>query len=329
MPDEAVGQYANEPPVACQLSLEALTNDGWQSFPARIADLTRQELWVRVDRKLAEPLDPGRSVRLLVRHPERPTQIAETLVLWHIGKTGNMVVLKRPGLWDPPSRREHMRARLAVPVYLRADEESDPVPATTIDIGVGGLFCLATMDLRIGQRIDVAVQLTPGQTFECEAEVARLDVDPDDPMGMQLKVGLHFLGLNTEGQVSLAEVIVSLARDVDDKFVPRPWREDLDGLLPFDAGDRNEAEAMLGLGLDASGSGSAEFDWMAHEAIGFEPTGFDSIGLIGVASDRVEDAPPPADHVEVAQCLALIPFVPADRAEVEPESRRTRRRRAG
>ena len=235
--------YANEPTIETELRLEMLSDDGWQSHRASIADLTRSELWVALDGRLAAPLDPGRSVRLVLNHPKRPTQVAETVVLWHIGRTGNMVVLKRPRLWDPPSRRDHRRVNLAVPVYLKADEKSEPVPTTSSNIGVGGLFVSAAMDLRIGQRLDVAVQLVPDRAFECQAEVARLDEDPDDPLGLQLMVGLHFLDLTSEEQASLAEDIARLARDVDANFVPRPWRPGEDELLVHvDVGPRDDGE---------------------------------------------------------------------------------------
>ena len=230
MPGDAVGQHDNEPTIGSRLTIEALTDDGWRSYPAWVADLTERELWVALEQGLAGSLDPGRSVRLVISHPEGPAQVADTVILWHIGKTGNLVALKRPRLWDPPSRREHTRVKLAFPVYLRADESSEPVPATSTDIGVGGLFCLAAMDLRIGQRIDAAIQIAPDCTFECQAEVARLDEDPDDPFGLQLMVGLHFLDMTSEDQASLAETVVRLARDADDDFVPRPWRHEADDL---------------------------------------------------------------------------------------------------
>jgi hypothetical protein len=219
-----VGHYDHEPIIASPLTVEVLTDDGWQPCPAWIVDLRRQELWVELDHGLAEPLDPGRTVRLVVSHPKLPTQIAETEVLWHIGKKGRVAVLKRPRLWDPPSRRDHMRARLAVPLYLKANEGSEPVPATLTDIGAGGLLCVAAMDLRIGQRLDVAVQLTPDRTFECQAEVARLAEDPNDSLGFRLVVGLQFLELTRKEQASLARTVADLARDVDASFVPRPWR---------------------------------------------------------------------------------------------------------
>jgi hypothetical protein len=226
--------------------VEALTDDGWQSCPAWIVDLTRQELWVELDHGLAEPLDPGRSVRLVISHPNIPTQTAETVVLWHIGRTGKVAVLKRPRLWDPPSRREHMRARLAVPLYLKADEGSESVPATLIDIGAGGLLCVAAMELRIGQRLDVAVQLAPNRTFACQAEVARLDEDPNDPLGFQLMVGLQFLELSRDEQTWLARSVADLARDVDASFVPRQWLpEAVDMVVPVDVNRESDETGLV------------------------------------------------------------------------------------
>jgi len=232
-----VGSFDHEPTVASPLTVEALTDEGWHSYPAWIVDLTRQELWVQLEHGLAASLDPGRSVRLAISHPERPTQLAETVVLWHIGKTGSVVALKRPLLWEPPSRRGHSRARLAVPVYIRSEDSSEPVPATSVDIGVGGFFCVVAMELRIGQRVDVSVQLTPNHPFECQAEVARLDEDADDPMGLQLSAGLQFLDLTHQDQAYLADAIARLSRDVDADFVPRPWRPGADGLPDLPVGN--------------------------------------------------------------------------------------------
>jgi hypothetical protein len=83
-----VSQYDQEPTIATQVTLETLSGDEWHAHPAVIADLTRQELWVAIDSKLGEPLAPGRPVRLVLRHPNRPTQTADTIVLWHIGRNG-------------------------------------------------------------------------------------------------------------------------------------------------------------------------------------------------------------------------------------------------
>ena len=240
--------YAEEPTSGTQLTVEVLTDNGPETHRASIADLTRQELWVALDKRVAEPLDPGRTVRLVLSHPSRPTQVADTIVLWHLGKTGNIVVLKRPGFWDPPSRREHMRVRLAVPVYLRADDSLDAVPTTSVNIGVGGVFCTAAMDLRVSQRLDITIQLTPDETFECQGEVARLDPDPNDPVGMQLMAGLHFLDLTADEQLYLAELVSRLGSDVDDNFVPRCWLPGADPLLVHipvatDEGDLEEETA--------------------------------------------------------------------------------------
>lgn len=219
-----VTEYDQEPTIATQVSLETLAGDEWHSHPAVIADLTRQELWVAIDHQLGDPLDPGRHVRLVLRHPNRPTQTADTVVLWHIGRNGAVVVLKRPRLWDPPSRREHSRVRLSIPLYLRADEGADPVPAMSTNVSVGGVFCIAELPVMVAQRVDASLQLTPATTFDCQAEVVRVDKDPDDPSGRQRLIGLHFLGLGQEDQASLAQALAELAEDVDDEFVPRAWR---------------------------------------------------------------------------------------------------------
>lgn len=219
-----MGPTGEEPTIATRVTLETLEGDRKVSHPATIADLTRNELWVAIDKQLTHQLDPGRQVRLVLEHPKRPTQTADTIVLWHLGKNGNVVVLKRPLLWDPPSRREHSRVTLSVPVYLRADEGAAPVPTMSTNISVGGMFCVAAIDLIVMQTVDVAIQLTPNQVFDCKAEVARIDKDPEDPTGTSRLIGLKFLGLAQDDQAALASTLAELASDVDVNFVPRPWR---------------------------------------------------------------------------------------------------------
>jgi hypothetical protein len=219
-----VGQYPEEPTIATEVILETLAGEKWQSHRAVIADLTRRELWVAIDRRLGSPLDPGQPVRLVLRHPNRPTQTANTIVLWHIGRNGAVAVLKRPRLWDPPSRRDHSRVRLSVPVYLKVDEYADPVPVMSTNVSVGGVLCLGEVPLRIGQRVDASVQLTPAHVFDCQAEVIRVDEDPDDPLRRQRFIGLHFLDVARDDQASLAQLLSKVAGDVDDDFVPRAWR---------------------------------------------------------------------------------------------------------
>jgi hypothetical protein len=92
------------------------------------------------------------------------------------------------------------------------------------NVGVGGVFCLASLPVQVAQRVDASLQLTPARTFDCQAEVVRIDKDPDDPTGSQRLIGLHFLDVTQESQASLAEALAELAEDVDDDFVPRAWR---------------------------------------------------------------------------------------------------------
>jgi len=219
-----VSPYEAEPRIATEVTLETLTGDEWHSHPAVIADLTRHELWVAIDREVGEPLDPGRPVRLVLRHPSRPTQTAETIVLWHIGRNGSVVSLKRPRLWDPPSRREHARVQLSIPVYIRTDDDADPLPSMTTNVSVGGIFCVTEIAIQVAQRVDVSLQLTPARHFDCQAEVVRVAKDPADPSGRQRLIGLHFLDVSQEHQAALAQILTELALDVDEEFVPSVWR---------------------------------------------------------------------------------------------------------
>ncbi len=238
-----MNERVEEPTIATQVTLETMEGDAKHCHQASIADLTSKELWVEIGRP-APALDPGKQVRIVLTHPDRPTQTADTIVLWHLGKTGNMVVLKRPTLWDPPSRREHARVKLAVPVIVRPHEDGEAVQTTSINISVGGVCCAAALDLIVTQRVGLSIQLTPHQAFDYKAEVARIDVDPDDPAGARRLVGFKFLDLTFEDRAALARALAELAGDVDVNAIPRPWRPD--AFVPA------EAEAEAGGDLAAS-----------------------------------------------------------------------------
>lgn len=217
-------EYAGEPTVPDRVVLETLSGEKWQPHKANIANLTRHEVWIGVEKPLGKLLHPERRVRLVLRRPDGGTQTAETIVLWHIGLDGLVVVLMRPKVWDPPSRRAHSRARLAIPVVLRPDGDGSEVLARTTNISVGGIYCLADIGVPEGQAVGASVRLTPTESFDCRAEVVRLEADALDPAGRQMVIALKFLDLAEEDQARLATGLAALAEDVDENYVPLSWR---------------------------------------------------------------------------------------------------------
>ncbi len=216
--------HADEPQVPHRVTLEIQTVRGWRAHEATFTNLTRHEVWIGIDESLGDALKPEKRVRLVLRSPDGGTQTAETIVLWHIGVDGKVVVLMRPKLWDPPSRRAHSRARLTIPVYLASDDDSPPVPAWTTNVGVGGVYCVADVPIEVGRKLPLSLRLTPAESFECRAEVVRVDQDTDDPTGRQVVIALRFLDLGEDDQARLAVALAALADDVDGDFVPQPWR---------------------------------------------------------------------------------------------------------
>jgi hypothetical protein len=218
-----VTQYAEEPTIPNRVTLETLSGEEWQPHTATIANLTRHEVWIGIDEPLGELLHPERRVRLVLGRPDGGTQTAETIVLWHIGSDGLVVALMRPNLWDPPSRRAHSRARLAIPIDLHHSEDAPPVPARTTNVGVGGVYCLTDVAVPVGHKLPVSLRLTPAHSFDCRAEVVRVDQDTEDPSGRQVVIALQFLELTEDDQARLASSFASLADDVDANHVPRVW----------------------------------------------------------------------------------------------------------
>ena len=217
-------QYAEEPIIANRVTLETKSGDGWQSHPAAIANLTRNELWIRIEESLGEIVNPGSPVRLALSRPGGVVQRAETTVLWRIGVGGLLVILMRPTLWDPPSRRGHSRARLAIPASLRPDGGARPLSARTTNVSVGGFFCVSDGPVAAGCQLPVSLRLTPIESFDCRAEVVRAEGNPDDPTGRQTVLAFRFMDLTQDDEARLASALVTLTDDVDEDYVPLPWR---------------------------------------------------------------------------------------------------------
>lgn len=219
-----MAERVDEPAIPNRISIETLSGEDWLPHKAAIVDLTRHEVWIGIDEPLGEALSPERRVRLVLPRTDGGTQTAETIVLWHIGTEGTVVALLRPTIWDPPSRRAHSRTRLTIPVYLRPDDDAGPVPAWTTNIGVGGVYCLTDVRVPVGHKLPVSLRLTPENSFDCDAEVVRVDEDTDDPTGRQVVIALRLLELTEDRQASLASGVAALADDVDEDFVPLAWR---------------------------------------------------------------------------------------------------------
>jgi hypothetical protein len=216
-------RLSDEPAIPTRVTLEMWTDDGWQPHPAVIANLTRTEVWVRSDEPLGEAVHPRQPVRIVLRRGDGGVRTAETCVLWHIGLDDMLIVLQRPALWDPPSRRSHSRARLAIPVHLFPDGRSR-LSARTTNIGVGGFYCVANGAIDAGQRVPVSIRLTPAESFDCLAEVVRVERDGQDEGGRTVELAFRLLELAREDQARLAEALVALSEDVDDNDVPAAWR---------------------------------------------------------------------------------------------------------
>jgi len=216
-------QYSAEPSITTRVSLETKSGDGWQPHPALIANLTRHEVWIQIEESLGEAVYPERPVRLVLSQPDG-VKTAETSVLWHIGLDGKLVALLRPNIWDPPSRRAHSRARLSIPVSLSPSGDMPPLSARTTNVGVGGFYCVSDGPVPDGSQLPVSLWLTPSESFDCQAEVVRSEANPDDPTGRQAVIAFRFLDLSMDAQAHLASSLVALTDDVDESYVPLPWR---------------------------------------------------------------------------------------------------------
>jgi hypothetical protein len=216
--------YSDEPAILDRVTLEILSDGDWLAHTATIANLTHDEVWLGIQEPLGDLVEPERAVRIVVNEAGRGTLTAETTIVRHVGSGGLVIVLARPEAWNFTSRRANSRARLAIPAYLRPLDIAAPVAARTTNIGVGGFHCISDIPIAVGHRLPVTLFLTPLHPFDCQAQVVRLEDDPDDPSGRHFVAAFRFLDLSEDDEAIIAEALVALAGENDSEVVPRAWR---------------------------------------------------------------------------------------------------------
>lgn len=217
-------EFSHEPTIPTRVTLDVMTDNGWESHPAVIANLTRGDVWVQLDPPQIILLPRGHKVRLVVSRAEGGVKTGESSILARVDGANPMLVVARPPIWDPPSRRQHSRAWICIPASLRPDPEGPVRRARTTNLGVGGFHCVSDGPMSPGAEMPVSLWLAPGDPFHCRVEVVRVDANPDDETGRQVVLGCRFLDLTEEAQHKLAAALVTLGEDVDEQFVPSVWQ---------------------------------------------------------------------------------------------------------
>jgi hypothetical protein len=216
-------EHPGEPAILDRIVLETASGDEWLPHLATIANLTPEEVWVGLEDRLGGLFEVGGVVRLTLDQPSDDELAAVTTVLRHVGADGRVIVLARPESWDFPSRRANSRAKLAIPAYLHPADDAPTVSARTTNLGVGGFHCLSDIPIAVGNRLPVSLQLTPVSQFDCQAQVVRLEDDPEDPSGRLMVVAFRFLDLSEDDEATIAGAILALAGDVDAEAAPKAW----------------------------------------------------------------------------------------------------------
>ena len=219
-------EFSNEPAVRDRVTLETKAGPQTLVDRATIANLTTEEVWVVFGKAVGEHLATGSEVRIVLARPLRGSLAADTTVRRLVGDSGRIVALWRPQSWASNSRRANSRVRLAIPAYLRPDDEGTVVPARTTNISVGGFHCVTDLPISVGHKMAVSLMLTPTSALDCRAQVVRLNDDPDDPSHRQLVVAFRFVDLSAAEEALVAEALVALSDETDASAVPVAWHSD-------------------------------------------------------------------------------------------------------
>ena len=99
------------------------------------------------------------------------------------------------------------------------------IPVRTTNISQGGFLCLTNAALELGTVLHVRVQLTPHESLDCRAQVARVDdlADADPPTSAVL-VAFRFVDLGATRELQLQRALADLGADLDAAGVPHAYR---------------------------------------------------------------------------------------------------------
>lgn len=216
-------ESSNEPEVKDTVTLETCDGPRTVVDQATIANVTAEEIWVVVGKAAGERLVAGTEARIVLVRSQDTAVAADTSVRRQVGNSGRLVALRRPDGWLSHSRRSNGRARLAIPAYLHPDAEGSVVPARTTNLSVGGFHCVTALPISVGRQLDVSLMLTPTSSFDCRAQVVRLNDDPDDPSRHQLQVAFRFVDLSAAEEALVAEALAALDDETDATAGPAAW----------------------------------------------------------------------------------------------------------
>jgi c-di-GMP-binding flagellar brake protein YcgR len=197
------------PAIRDRARLEAQVNSDQIEIDGTVANVTPEELWVGVDASHRAHLLSLSSVRIVLIRFGQDMAWADTQFRRLVGTGGRVAVLWRPASWSSDQRRVHSRVDLRLPAYIQPTGPQAVGSAWTTNLSVSGFHCITNLPLELGLRYGVSLAVSPLTKISCEAQVVRIDEDPEDPEG-KLLVAFKFLELTEADEVELAVALAAL-----------------------------------------------------------------------------------------------------------------------
>jgi c-di-GMP-binding flagellar brake protein YcgR len=195
------------PAIRDRARLEAQVKADPISIDATVANVTPEELWVGVYPLHSVHLPRLSAVRIVLVRFDQDTAWADTRFRRMVGTGGRVVALWRPASWLSDQRRVHSRVDLRLPAYIQPTGLVAVGSAWTVNLSVGGFHCITDLPLELGMRYGVSLALSPLTRLSCEAQVVRIDEDPEG----KLLVAFKFLDLTEADEAQLAVALAALA----------------------------------------------------------------------------------------------------------------------
>ncbi len=199
-------------PVRVGMPVKIFIPGDAEPYPSRVEDIRPDRLVLAYPMRQLVPVRLTVGDRVMVEAAgERGVYRLETMVLGReLGRVPILVVAA--GEWVRHQRREFFRVALGMaPVtarLLRPGAEEQPVRLLLRDISGGGLGFVSDRALKVGDQLEVKLNLNGGRTFPAQVEVVWVKTrpSPDGPAArFPFEAGARFVGIDPARQETIVK----------------------------------------------------------------------------------------------------------------------------
>lgn len=161
------------------VEIELTEGDITEYLPSRIEEIKEQYLYISMPMRKGTllPMRIGQEIKIIMRH-KNSTVGFYTKVVGRRREPIPYLIINKPDRIVPVNqKREYVRLDVSLPVRFRVINEEDNAPiegGVTIDISAGGALFSTKAEIQVGQKMEIEIELSPGNAFSCYARTIRV-----------------------------------------------------------------------------------------------------------------------------------------------------------